>query len=78
MTYVDAETALSTLRREVVALIAENRRMREALRSLVSEVDFVISGGDDPHDACTECGLAGIGMLRDSRKRAIAALETKE
>lgn len=34
MTYVDAETALSTLRREVLALIAENRRMREALERI--------------------------------------------
>jgi hypothetical protein len=39
--------------------------------SLVSEIDFVISGGDDPSDTCTECGLAGIGMLRDARRRAV-------
>lgn len=43
--------------------------LRTMLAAVVDEADFVISGGDDPADAC-ECGLAGVGMLRDALKPA--------
>ncbi len=45
------------------------------LAAVVSEADFVLSGGDDPHDACPDCGLAGVGMLRDALNPARSLLE---
>jgi len=56
-------------------LLSDRDRLRRQVAALLSEIDFVISGGDDPHDRCTECGLAGIGMLRDERKNAVELLK---
>jgi hypothetical protein len=55
---------------QLAELRAEVSAWREALRSVVAEADFVISGGDNPPERCTECGLAGIGMLRDALRAA--------
>lgn len=55
------------------------RRLRASLGKLIDEVTFVISGGDNPSDKCSECGCAGIGMMRDARTDSIALLkETAE
>ena len=51
------------LRKTESALIAH-------LARLVSEVNFVLKGGDDPFDKCPDCGLAGVGMLRDELRKA--------
>jgi hypothetical protein len=51
---------------------AEIAEARKILSRLVEEVDFVLSGGDDPCGRCGECGLAGVGMLRDQMKPARA------
>lgn len=58
----------NTLIPELTAQVAQLRTM---VISLVSEIDFVISGGDDPYDVCSECGLAGTGMLKDARRKAV-------
>ena len=50
------------------------REAQDLLLRLVDEVDFVTSGGDQPCDTCQECGLAGVGMLRDARTDALAYL----
>lgn len=51
------------------------KKLEETVRSLISEAEFVISGGDDPHDRCQECGCAGYGMLRDAIADAKKVLE---
>jgi hypothetical protein len=55
-------------------LAASLLKMKEALGRLVEEVEFVIKGGDDIHDACPGCGCAGIGMMRDALHKAKQAL----
>jgi hypothetical protein len=57
---------------------AQTWELRASLRKLVSEVDFVISGGDDVRERCAECGLAGIGMLRDARRESVKLLAAPE
>ncbi len=50
--------------------LEDARRARALLLAVVAEADFVLSGGDDPHERCGECGLAGVGMLRDALRPA--------
>lgn len=66
----DAELA-AALERNGLGKLAP---LREALMACVAEIDFLTSGGDDPHDRCIECGLPGVGMLRDARSKAAAVL----
>jgi len=56
-------------------LLKDRERLRRQVAALLSEIDFVISGGDNPCERCGECGLAGIGMLRDERKNAVELLK---
>jgi hypothetical protein len=51
---------------EVTILRARVEELKRINTRLIDEAQFVISGGDDPHDRCGECGCAGYGMLRDA------------
>lgn len=51
--------------------IEQLTQLRSTVLSLINEIDFVISGGDNERETCAECGLAGIGMLRDARRKAV-------
>ena len=58
-------------------LIAEIDKLKEMLRSVVSECWYVLSGGDDSSDKCGECGLAGYGELRNRLHEADKLLGNK-
>ena len=60
---------------KITALQAKLDKTRAALSNLLAESEFVIKGGDNLHDKCIECGLAPIGMLRDSIAQAKTAFE---
>lgn len=72
------ERRCSTLGAAGMLLRNEHTKLRKQLAQLVDEVTHVISGGDDPSDKCTECGCAGIGMLRDARTDSLALLKETE
>ena len=48
--------------------------LEQHLKKVISEAWFVLSGGDNPSDKCTECGCAGYGMLRAALHDAAKAL----
>jgi hypothetical protein len=56
-------------------LKAQAAQLLTQVKCLIGECDFVLSGGDDPHDRCTDCGCAGYGMLRDELHRAYALVK---
>jgi hypothetical protein len=53
-----------------------NAELTEALKKadhVVHETWFVLSGGDNPHERCTDCGCAPYGELRGVLKAYEAA-----
>lgn len=65
---------LGVIARQLNKAELERDDARRLLGAVVTEADFVISGGDNPDDACSECGCAGYGMLRDALTPAREAL----
>lgn len=69
-----AETNSEYLSRELRLSRDREDDWKNHLRSVILEANFVMNGGDDPHDKCSECGCAGYGILRDVIHRAEKAL----
>lgn len=54
-------------------LIAENVALRAALVAIIVEADTMLAGGEralPSGEACQECGLGGVGTLRDALNQA--------
>jgi len=52
--------------------MASKEQLEEALRKLIGECWWVLSGGDNIGEQCDGCGCAGYGELRDRLKEAEA------
>ncbi len=55
--------------RELIAVIISQQSQLQKADRMWEEAWFVLSGGDNPHDRCGECGNAGYGMLKDALKQ---------
>jgi len=73
--FAQKDATIATLTERVRAQTALIAELRAALAAVVGEADFVLRGGDCPEETCQECGLYGVGMLRDALNPARALLE---